>query len=130
MVNRKISVSVYELSSNSVTSVDLGSHLETLSTFGILGIMGRSSFMMRQGKNSWSYVFGTKQVFHSRAFLGTFVSAFYRLSACELCSTQLSLPPQPNSNLRRSYLFCWARQVQTPDQYCNVCHERMEGSVT
>lgn len=35
MANRKISVSVYELSSNSVTSVDLGSHLETLSTLGL-----------------------------------------------------------------------------------------------
>lgn len=60
MVNRKISVSVYELSSNSVTSVDLGSRLETLSTLGLFWDRDDLSFMLRQGKNSWSYVFGTK----------------------------------------------------------------------
>ena len=99
MVNRKISVSVYELSSNSVTSVGLGSHLETLRTLELFWDRDDLSFVVQQGKNSWSYVFGTKQVFHSKAFLGAFVSAFYRL-ACVLCSMQLSLRPQPNSSLR------------------------------
>ena len=101
MVNRKISVSVYELNSNSVTGVGLGSHLETLRTLGLFGDHDDLSFVVQQGKNknSWSYVFGTKQVFHSKAFLGAFVSAFYRLK-CILCSMQLSLCPQPNSSLR------------------------------
>lgn len=60
MVNRKISVSVYELSSNSVISVDLGSHLEPLRTLGLFWDRDALSSMVWQGEISWSYVLGTE----------------------------------------------------------------------
>lgn len=130
MVNRNISVSVYELSSKSVTGVDLGSPLEPLRTLGLFWDRDDLSSMVWQGKISWELCAWHRVGVPFRSLPRLLPQYFLRTRVCTVLYATVSASSAKQQLKGGLIYFFWACQVQAPDQCLMSCHERMEGSVT